>query len=93
MPEWEEGFGITVIEALAAGKVCIVANSGAMPEIITDGVDGFIVEKGNVMELANCLMELGKEKINIIRENAKQKATCFSMKKYCSTLDRLILRN
>lgn len=93
MPEWEEGFGITVVEALAAGKVCIVANSGAMSEIITDGVDGFIVEKGNVTELVNCIMKLRKEKINIVRENAMQKALCFSMDKYCNTLDKLILRN
>lgn len=44
MPEWEEGFGITVIEALASGLICVCANKGALPEILDNGQYGFIVK-------------------------------------------------
>lgn len=36
MPEWEEGFGITIIEAMAAGVICVCSNNGAISEIINN---------------------------------------------------------
>lgn len=41
---WKEGFGITIIEAMATGVPCIAYNRGALPEIVTDGCNGFLVE-------------------------------------------------
>lgn len=38
-----EPFGLTMLEALASGKPMIVTNSGGMPEIIQDGINGYIV--------------------------------------------------
>ncbi len=40
--DWEEPFGMAVIEALACGTPVIAMNRGAMPEIITHGVNGFL---------------------------------------------------
>lgn len=40
--EWEEPFGMSVIEALACGTPVIAMNRGAMPEIIQHGVNGFL---------------------------------------------------
>ncbi|MGV9001619.1 MAG: glycosyltransferase family 4 protein [Candidatus Saccharimonadaceae bacterium] len=40
--EWEEPFGMSVIEALACGTPVIAMNRGAMPEIIEHGVTGFL---------------------------------------------------
>ncbi|HEV7952267.1 MAG TPA: glycosyltransferase, partial [Candidatus Saccharimonadales bacterium] len=42
--DWEEPFGMAVIEALACGTPVIAMNRGAMPEIITHGVNGFLAE-------------------------------------------------
>ena len=42
--DWEEPFGLTMIEALALGTPAIVTRRGAAPEIITDGVTGFVVD-------------------------------------------------
>ena len=36
-----EHFGITVVEAMASGTVPVVIDHGALPEIISHGVDGF----------------------------------------------------
>jgi len=54
---WQEGFGITLIEAMAAGKPCIAFCGGAIPEIITDGADGFLVELGSAEALAESIIK------------------------------------
>lgn len=41
--QWEEPFGLVAIEAMACGTPVIAFAKGAMPEIILDGVTGFIV--------------------------------------------------
>jgi glycosyltransferase involved in cell wall biosynthesis len=41
--QWEEPFGLVAIEAMACGAPVIAFSRGAMPEIIEDGVTGFIV--------------------------------------------------
>ena len=38
-----EPFGLTMLESLASGKPMIVTNSGGMPEIIQDGINGYVV--------------------------------------------------
>lgn len=42
--EWPEPFGLVVIESLACGTPVIAFRRGAAPEIIEDGVTGFIVD-------------------------------------------------
>lgn len=42
--EWDEPFGMSVIEALACGTPVIAMNRGAMPEIIEHGVTGFLAD-------------------------------------------------
>jgi glycosyltransferase involved in cell wall biosynthesis len=42
--DWPEPFGLTMIEAMACGTPTIAFNRGSVPEVIEDGVTGFIVE-------------------------------------------------
>jgi glycosyltransferase involved in cell wall biosynthesis len=42
--DWPEPFGLVMIEAMACGTPCIAFNRGSVPEVIDDGVTGFIVE-------------------------------------------------
>jgi glycosyltransferase involved in cell wall biosynthesis len=42
--DWPEPFGIVMIEALACGTPVIAYNRGSVPEIIDEGLTGFIVE-------------------------------------------------
>ncbi|MCE0558861.1 glycosyltransferase [Motilimonas sp. E26] len=39
---WEEPFGLTVVEAMMSGTPVIAYNRGAMSELIIDGVTGFV---------------------------------------------------
>ena len=42
--DWPEPFGLVMIEALACGTPVIAYNRGSVPEIIEDGLTGFVVE-------------------------------------------------
>ena len=40
---WDEPFGLVMAESMAAGTPCIAFSRGAAPEVIVDGVTGFLV--------------------------------------------------
>jgi glycosyltransferase involved in cell wall biosynthesis len=42
--DWPEPFGLTMIESMACGTPTIAFDCGSVPEVITNGVSGFIVE-------------------------------------------------
>jgi glycosyltransferase involved in cell wall biosynthesis len=42
--DWPEPFGLVMIEAMACGTPVIAINRGSVPEVVDDGVSGFIVE-------------------------------------------------
>src|SRR4029077_4748746 len=53
---WPEPFGLVMIEAMACGKRVFAFNPGAVPEVMQDGVTGFIVE--DVKEAARAVAHL-----------------------------------
>jgi glycosyltransferase involved in cell wall biosynthesis len=44
---WREPFGLVMIEAMACGTPVIAFDNGSVPEILEDGVTGFIVQNDN----------------------------------------------
>jgi glycosyltransferase involved in cell wall biosynthesis len=42
--DWPEPFGLVMIEAMACGTPTIAFGNGSVPEIIEDGISGFIVD-------------------------------------------------
>jgi len=54
-----EPFGLTMLEALSSAKPMVVTRTGGMPEIIKDGINGFIIPVKDFESLAsriNCLL-------------------------------------
>lgn len=93
MPNCEEGFGITIVEAMASGLICICSNSGAIPEIIRDGENGILVEKGNAENLAEVLTRVMQDKYpmtDAIRKRAVATAQTFSVAAFTRNLDTVI---
>ena len=80
---WEEGFGITVVEAMSAGLVCVTFSKGALPEIIQTGVNGFIVEECTEMALAQKLdiicKKIMQDNMIEVRSNAVNRAEAFTI--------------
>ena len=51
--EWEEPFGLVMIESMACGTPVIATRHGAVPEVIEDGASGILV--GNYREMPAAL--------------------------------------
>jgi glycosyltransferase involved in cell wall biosynthesis len=50
--EWDEPFGLVMIESMACGTPVIATRFGAVPEVIEDGVNGVIVDTWQEMPAA-----------------------------------------
>ncbi|WP_419961936.1 N-acetyl-alpha-D-glucosaminyl L-malate synthase BshA [Psychrobacillus sp. BM2] len=48
----KESFGLVLLEAMACGVPCIGTNIGGIPEVITNGENGYIVELGDCKKVA-----------------------------------------
>ena len=61
LPSGNEGTPVTAIEALASGCPVVATRVGGVPDVVTDGEDGFLVEPGDVEELAARLAQLAND--------------------------------
>lgn len=55
-----EGFGLTLLEAMAARKPIVTTNVGAISEIIIDGFNGRLVDSENIENMADVICTLLK---------------------------------
>jgi glycosyltransferase involved in cell wall biosynthesis len=67
--DWPEPFGLVMIEAMACGTPVIAWRRGSVPEIIEDGVTGFIVEtEAEAVAAIHRLGQLDRKKIRSVFE-------------------------
>lgn len=67
--EWNEPFGLVMVEAMACGTPVIGFNKGAVPEVIDEGLTGFIVN--NLDEMISAANDIQNLNRSICRETAK----------------------
>jgi glycosyltransferase involved in cell wall biosynthesis len=60
-PSRWEGFGLMLIEAMAAGKPVIAARAGAIPEVVAEDKTALLVPPENAAELAAAMLRLGSD--------------------------------
>jgi len=48
--EWDEPFGMVMTEAMACGTPVIAFERGSVPEVVEEGITGFVVKNANEME-------------------------------------------
>ena len=61
LPSVNEGTPVTAIEALAGGRPVVATRVGGVPDVVRDGVDGFLVEAGAIDDLADRLARLAAD--------------------------------
>ncbi|ABB44696.1 Glycosyl transferase, group 1 [Sulfurimonas denitrificans DSM 1251] len=57
-----ESFGVAIIEASSCAKPVVVSNVGGLPEVVEDGVSGFVVPPKNPQETAEAIEKLALDK-------------------------------
>ncbi|MEA5552258.1 glycosyltransferase family 1 protein [Anabaena cylindrica UHCC 0172] len=76
-PSRTETLGLVLLEAMAAGCPVVAARSGGIPDIVTDGVNGYLFDpKADIQEAIDatvCLLQYQQD-VNIIRKNARKEA-------------------
>jgi phosphatidyl-myo-inositol dimannoside synthase len=55
---WQEGQGLTIIEAMSVGRPVVSTRTGGIPETISDGETGLLVEPADPQALANAVDRL-----------------------------------
>ena len=82
LPSRLESFGLAALEAMACEVPVIATNAGGIPEVVEHGVDGYLVEPGDVQQAGRYAIELlsradrGREMGKLARIHAR--------KKYCA---------
>ena len=63
LPSSNEGTPVSVIEALGAGRPVVATRVGGVPDVVSEGEDGFLVEPGATEELAARLGQLARDPV------------------------------
>jgi glycosyltransferase involved in cell wall biosynthesis len=58
LPSKTEGWGLSLMEAMACGKPVVASRAGGIPELVRDGTDGILVRSGDVRGLADSIVKL-----------------------------------
>ena len=91
MPSRSEGFGLTAIEGMARGCVVVAANTGGLPEVVSDGKVGLLHEPESSDSLAEKAIRLvnDRELLMTMKQNAIGHVARFSFAHYSELINNL----
>lgn len=81
---WPEPFGLTMIESMACGTPVIGFRNGSIPEVIKDGVSGYVVD--NLDEMVDAVKQIKNIKRNECREYV---LTTFSVERMVDCYEKI----
>jgi glycosyltransferase involved in cell wall biosynthesis len=88
-----EGLPNVIIEAMGTGSLILATSVGGIPEIINDGVNGFLVPFGDVMMASNKIryvLQMSQKEASLIKENCIETVRGkFSKEHYISIISKL----
>ncbi len=81
LPSYNEGLPVSILEAMAANLPIVSTPVGGIPEVVIDGVNGFLIQPGDIKSLSMCIdklcentelrNEMGKASLKIVDEKYK----------------------
>jgi N-acetyl-alpha-D-glucosaminyl L-malate synthase BshA len=63
LPSEIESFGLAALEALSCGVPVVATRTGGLPEVVTDGADGFLLPVGDVDGMAAAALRLVEDDV------------------------------
>ncbi|MDR5857640.1 glycosyltransferase [Caballeronia sp. LZ062] len=90
-----EGIPVSIMEAMATGVLVVATRHSGIPELVTDGVTGLLVDERSASAIAEALSAIveGKVDIEAIRTNARRKVESdFNGRALDAELERLLNR-
>ena len=91
LSHFQETFGLTILEAMTARRPVLVYDWGALPELVRDGVNGFVLPFGDVTAVAAKLRDLSRDvaRIEQMGEAGRHIAlTCFGPEQVATQLQK-----
>lgn len=91
MPSRSEGFGLTALEGMARGCVPVVADTGGLPEVVRDNIDGLLNIPGSTVDIINKITLLldNPDLINRFSASSLKRAGDFSPDNYKNQINLL----
>ena len=84
LPSGMESFGLAALEAMACGAIPVATRVGGVPEVITDGHDGYLSEVGDTETMAGRVLLLLREPER--RRRMAEAARNTALTRFCATL-------
>lgn len=84
LPSYNEGIPVSVIEAMAAGLPVVSTNVGGIPDAVSDNINGYLIEAGDITALTEKvthLLEYTKIRNQMGISNRKKAMEMFDIKK------------
>lgn len=72
LPSRFEGLPYTILESMSCGVIPIVTRVGALPELIKDGENGFLLKNNDPKTISTCVRKAAKSNLKKISKNARK---------------------
>ena len=92
LPSYSEGLPYSLLEAMAAGVVPVVTPVGAIPDVVTEGEHGLLVQPRDAHAIAVALENLSRDKVALARMSAacrKRAAGAYSIERVAKDFSEL----
>jgi glycosyltransferase involved in cell wall biosynthesis len=93
-PSYMEGMSIVVLEAMFTGLPVVATTVGAAPEIIRNGVNGYLVDPGSIEMLVEAIDKLiiaPDQRRNMGRNNAEEARVKYSIQRFAAEVYQTVL--